>query len=528
MTSTLQVAEYDGSQDEGSSPKKKRDVWRGVRPLQIAEYDTLKEEKSCTKHFREFQSGVCAPLTGMDSGADERGLDNRHTAHTHTAVHTQTVSGDLMIIVFSGSYPRWVTSSGIAALILFLLCILLLAGIIGLSVHYNKVISRYNIARSQSSTYIKQTEEKYHFKAGYNNLTKERDQLKLSYNNLTKERDQLKASNNNLTEERDQLKVSYNNLIKERDHLKVSNTNLTEERDQLKASNNNLTEERDQLKVSYTNLTERDQLEASNKNLTEERDQLKISYIHLTKERDHLKVSYTNLTEERDKLKVNQNNLTEERDQLKVSYNNLIKERDHLKISYTNLTEESDQVKASYNNLTEERDQLKASYNHLTKERDQLKASYRNLTEERDQLNETLNLWNSGWKKFGSSWYFLSKQKNTWTASREDCLKRGAHLVIINSEAEQRFIYRLGESLSAHIGLHDMNTEGDWEWVDDGPSRKSSTPDITFWNDGEPNNSGGEDCAEIVTKAKNPLKSWNDIPCSKNINWVCEKTPSAF
>uniref|UniRef100_A0AAY5K148 C-type lectin domain-containing protein n=1 Tax=Esox lucius TaxID=8010 RepID=A0AAY5K148_ESOLU len=443
MTSTLQVAEYDGSQDEGSSPKKKRDVWRGVRPLQIAEYDTLKEEKSCTKHFREFQSGVCAPLTGMDSGADER-----------------------------GSYPRWVTSSGIAALILFLLCILLLAGIIGLSVHYNKVISRYNIARSQSSTYIKQTEEKYHFKAGYNNLTKERDQLKLSYNNLTKERDQLKASNNNLTEERDQLK----------------------------ASNNNLTEERDQLKVSYTNLTERDQLEASNKNLTEERDQLKISYIHLTKERDHLK----------------------------VSYNNLIKERDHLKISYTNLTEESDQVKASYNNLTEERDQLKASYNHLTKERDQLKASYRNLTEERDQLNETLNLWNSGWKKFGSSWYFLSKQKNTWTASREDCLKRGAHLVIINSEAEQRFIYRLGESLSAHIGLHDMNTEGDWEWVDDGPSRKSSTPDITFWNDGEPNNSGGEDCAEIVTKAKNPLKSWNDIPCSKNINWVCEKTPSAF
>ncbi|XP_019899309.2 uncharacterized protein LOC105020881 isoform X2 [Esox lucius] len=305
MTSTLQVAEHDGSQDEGSSPKKNRDVWRGVRPPQIAEYDTLKKEKSSTKHFWEFQSGVCAPLTGMDSGADER-----------------------------GSYPRWVTSSGVAALILFLLCILLLAGIIGLSVHYIKVSSHYN--------------------SDYNDFTEERNLLKVSYNNMTEERNQLKASYNNMTEERDQLKASYNNL--------------TEERDQLEASHNQLMEERDQLKASH-------------------------------------------------------NQLMEERDQLKASYNNFIEERD--------------QLKASYNNLTEERDQLEASHIQMMEERDQLKASYNNFIEERDQLNETLHLWNSGWIKFGSSWYLLSDQKNTWTASREDCLKRGAHLVIINSEAEQ-------------------------------------------------------------------------------------------
>ncbi|XP_031681594.1 uncharacterized protein LOC109883916 isoform X2 [Oncorhynchus kisutch] len=77
---------------------------------------------------------------------------------------------------------------GVAALCLGLLCILLLAGIIGMCVNYTGQHSR-----------------------------DERDLLQTSNNNLTKERDQLQTSYNNLTKERDQLQTSYNNLIKERD-----------------------------------------------------------------------------------------------------------------------------------------------------------------------------------------------------------------------------------------------------------------------------------------------------------------------
>uniref|UniRef100_A0AAZ3P144 C-type lectin domain-containing protein n=1 Tax=Oncorhynchus tshawytscha TaxID=74940 RepID=A0AAZ3P144_ONCTS len=153
---------------------------------------------------------------------------------------------------------------------------MLLSGIIGLYVYYDRV---------------------------YNNLTEDRDQLQTSYNNLIEERDQLQTSYNNLTEERDQLQTSYNNLTEERDQLQTSYNNLTEERDQLQTSYNNLTEERDQLQTSYNNLTEeRDPLQTSYNNLTEERDQLQTSYNNLTEERVQLQTSYNNLTEERDQL----------------------------------------------------------------------------------------------------------------------------------------------------------------------------------------------------------------------------------
>ncbi|CAB1327356.1 unnamed protein product, partial [Coregonus sp. 'balchen'] len=114
----------------------------------------------------------------------------------------------------------------------------------------------------------------------------------------------------------------------------------------------------------------------------------------------------------------------------------------------TNSSAERDQLLTSYNTLTEERDQLLTSYNNLTNERDQLQTSYNNLTQERDQLQAEREILNrrltnlkqtcpEGWQKFESSWYFLSTETNTWKESREDCLERGADLVIINSNKEQ-------------------------------------------------------------------------------------------
>uniref|UniRef100_A0A4W5MPY9 C-type lectin domain-containing protein n=1 Tax=Hucho hucho TaxID=62062 RepID=A0A4W5MPY9_9TELE len=165
---------------------------------------------------------------------------------------------------------------------------------------------------------------------------------------------------------------------------------------------------------------------------------------------------------------------------------------------YNTLTEERDQLQSSYNNLTEERDQLQSSYNNLTEERDQLQSSYNNLTEERDHCPE-------GWQKFESSCYFLSTETKTWKESREDCLERGADLVIINRDKEQIWLCR------AWIGLTDSVTEGTWRWVDDTPL---TTPS------GDP--SGEEDCAEIH-KDWIPLKAWNDMSCGNKLNWICEK-----
>uniref|UniRef100_A0A673Y900 C-type lectin domain-containing protein n=1 Tax=Salmo trutta TaxID=8032 RepID=A0A673Y900_SALTR len=169
-----------------------------------------------------------------------------------------------------------------------------------------------------------------------------------------------------------------------------------------------------------------------------------------------------------------------------------------LQTSNNTLTKERDQLQTSYNTLTKERDQLQTSYNTLTKERDQAK-----LQTERDFLSRRLT--NLSWQKFESSWYFLSTESKTWKESREDCLKRGADLVIIN-----RMVW---------IGLTDSVNEGTWKWVDDTPLT------TRYWYAKQPDNAGPngeEDCAEIH-KDQSPLKAWNDMSCGSKLNWVCEK-----
>ncbi|XP_064814024.1 C-type lectin domain family 4 member E-like [Oncorhynchus masou masou] len=127
-----------------------------------------------------------------------------------------------------------------------------------------------------------------------------------------------------------------------------------------------------------------------------------------------------------------------------------------------------------------------------------------------------------GWQKFESSWYFLSTVKKPWRESRQDCLERGADLVIVNSDMEQEFLF--GLTKRAWIGLTDSVTEGTWKWVDGTPL---TTP--SYWhklqleNDGDTPANRKEDCVELNTETWRPGKAWNDLSCSDNHYWICEK-----
>ncbi|XP_064818322.1 CD209 antigen-like protein C isoform X2 [Oncorhynchus masou masou] len=207
-------------------------------------------------------------------------------------------------------------------------------------------------------------------------------------------------------------------------------------------------------------------------------------------------------------------NSSAERDQLQTSYNNLTTERDQLQTSYNNLTTERDQLQTSYNNLTTERDQLQTSYNNLAKQIEQLQTERDFL---RGWLTNCKQTCTAGWQKFESRWYFLSTETKTWKESREDCLERGADLVIINSDEEQKFLFDLKRRV--WIGLTDSVIEGTWKWVDDTPLT------TRYWYAKQPDNAGpngDENCAEIA-KDQSPLKAWNDLSCDSIINWVCEK-----
>ncbi|XP_030643607.1 CD209 antigen-like protein C [Chanos chanos] len=227
--------------------------------------------------------------------------------------------------------------------------------------------------------------------------------------------------------------------------------------------------------------------------------------------RDPLDTCNNNLTMEENQLETSDNSLSDQRDQLLTRYNNLTVERDQLLSKCNNLTVERDHIKNRYDNLTAERDQLEAKYNNLTTERDQLKK-------EKDRVLHKLN--NLNLKYFSSSQYFVSTERKSWSESRQDCIKRGADLVIINSEEEQQFLSSM--KIRAWIGLTDADAEGTWKWVD-------NTPVISaYWMPGEPNDQNNEDCGEILLLQEDSLMNWNDLPCDQKQQYVCENVTKAF
>ncbi|XP_029601886.1 C-type lectin domain family 4 member E-like [Salmo trutta] len=124
------------------------------------------------------------------------------------------------------------------------------------------------------------------------------------------------------------------------------------------------------------------------------------------------------------------------------------------------------------------------------------------------------------WKKFESSWYFLSTETKTWEESKDDCLERGADLVIINRDKEQEFLFNPNKGF--WIGLTDTVTEGTWKWVDGNPL---TTP--KYWGSGQPNGGGVENCV-LLTHSSSDQGPWHEYPCSFNRSWICEIVLSHF
>ncbi|XP_042172301.1 fibronectin-like isoform X2 [Oncorhynchus tshawytscha] len=256
-----------------------------------------------------------------------------------------------------------------------------------------------------------------------------------------------------------------------------------------------------------------------------ERDQLQTIYNTLTKERDQLQNSLNTRTTERDQLQNSLNTRTTERDQLQNSLNTRTTERDQLQNSLNTRTTERDQLQNSLNTRTTERDQLQNSLNTRTTEIDELMKSLNTTTMERDQLQKEKEMLNwkingscpEGWRRFGCSCYYLSTEEKSWEESRQDCLERGADLVIINSEEEQTFINGFEPDSYAWIGLTDSVTEGTWKWVDGTPL---TTP--RYWWSGEPGGGTYQNCGEIYYISSGQ-GVWRDYDCTFSQQWICEK-----
>ena len=104
----------------------------------------------------------------------------------------------------------------------------------------------------------------------------------------------------------------------------------------------------------------------------------------------------------------------------------------------------------------------------------------------------------------------------TWQTASDACAAFGSDLVVINDDAENTLVStgvatRTGSA--AWLGYTDAATEGTFEWIDGSGTGYSS------WAGGEPNDSGGEDCAATNWSS---VVYWNDYGCSNTLAFVCE------
>ncbi|XP_029587398.1 C-type lectin domain family 4 member F isoform X2 [Salmo trutta] len=138
------------------------------------------------------------------------------------------------------------------------------------------------------------------------------------------------------------------------------------------------------------------------------------------------------------------------------------------------------------------------------------------------------------WEYYGGKCYYFSPDELTWAQSRDECITRGGHLVIIGSLEEQKFLdQKIGSKITTEpeekfwIGLTDSIKENEWLWVD------GSSLSTSFWfgnqepDDWKGENPDGEDCARMGEPGgTKDGKSWLDANCNKTQRRICEtKSP---
>lgn len=160
-------------------------------------------------------------------------------------------------------------------------------------------------------------------------------------------------------------------------------------------------------------------------------------------------------------------------------------------------------------------------YSHLLKEKKTVKEFTHTAL---DCMKENLTMeekdWSccpKGWEPFSLNCYFISTKDKNWNESEKNCSGMKAHLLVINTKAEQEFITgKLDKNWAYFVGLSDPEGTGHWQWVDQTPYNQSAT----FWHPGEPSSHPDERCAALNAR----WQKWglNDIPCGESHRSICK------
>jgi hypothetical protein len=117
---------------------------------------------------------------------------------------------------------------------------------------------------------------------------------------------------------------------------------------------------------------------------------------------------------------------------------------------------------------------------------------------------------------FGDIEYLFCFNAVEWPDARQDCLAQGGDLASVHDEGTNEELFWAAIEIAGSswwFGLSDLEEEGEYVWTDGTPF------DFEDWGDGEPNNSGEEDCCHWADWNDG---RWNDMPCDYHLPYVCQ------
>jgi len=125
--------------------------------------------------------------------------------------------------------------------------------------------------------------------------------------------------------------------------------------------------------------------------------------------------------------------------------------------------------------------------------------------------------------------YLFCDGDTNWTTARDTCAAQRMRLARVDDAAENNWMRSTATRLnrdsdSFWIGANDRGSENRWVWIDgtqfwQGRGNGSAVGGrYNRWNGGEPNDSRGEDCAEMLGNG-----TWNDSDCGDRREFTCER-----
>ena len=127
------------------------------------------------------------------------------------------------------------------------------------------------------------------------------------------------------------------------------------------------------------------------------------------------------------------------------------------------------------------------------------------------------------WHTYGGSEYSLTNNPTTWELAENEAVSAGGHLVTINDSYEETHLIAFAYASNLEgdrllwIGFTDKVTEGNWQWISGQPVT------YTDWGPGQPDDSWGEDYADMDLRSLGVAKIWNDVSNNYSIFGIIER-----